>query len=224
MTSLKRIPLWVPRNLHPVTLGSPLMDDGSLQVYIVLGTTGNVYYPTFSRAKAPTCTCRDNRVRRVPCKHILFVLHRVLKLPRSADHRDIDGMLAQRNRDDIKKVLAPDAVREGYLEQTGFSLDDEPSLGPQRQRVAEGGPRPLDRGEDCPICYEDMSSDPPGQLVWCTACRRSMHVDCFGKWRDVKLKGHEPVTCVYCRQPWHASIGSAPFKRKPMNLEEYLRE
>ena len=41
--------------------------------FFVLGATGNVYTVTLSAA--PSCTCPD---RTTPCKHILFVLIRVL--------------------------------------------------------------------------------------------------------------------------------------------------
>ncbi|KAJ0964809.1 hypothetical protein J5N97_025947 [Dioscorea zingiberensis] len=44
--------------------------------FFILGATGNVY--TVTLAAIPSCTCPD---RTVPCKHILFVLLRVLRLP-----------------------------------------------------------------------------------------------------------------------------------------------
>ncbi|KAG4392134.1 hypothetical protein GLYMA_04G084500v4 [Glycine max] len=41
--------------------------------FFILGATGNVYTVTLS--SSPSCTCPD---RTTPCKHILFVLIRVL--------------------------------------------------------------------------------------------------------------------------------------------------
>lgn len=53
------------------------------QRFSVLGSTGNVYTVTIGDA-GNSCTCPDNSRSRGRCKHALFVLLKVLKVP--ADH------------------------------------------------------------------------------------------------------------------------------------------
>merc|ERR1719210_2478032 len=53
-------------------------------IFVVLGSTGNVYYVKFKPDDRIKCSCFDARSRKRNCKHILFVLLRVLAV--DADH------------------------------------------------------------------------------------------------------------------------------------------
>lgn len=47
--------------------------------FSVLGTTGNLY--TVAIDKRPRCNCPDARRGNVPCKHVMFVIIKVLRIP-----------------------------------------------------------------------------------------------------------------------------------------------
>ncbi|GAX81448.1 hypothetical protein CEUSTIGMA_g8877.t1 [Chlamydomonas eustigma] len=209
--------------------GSP---SGAKQVFAVMGTTGNVYNVTIGCH--PGCTCPDKVQRSSVCKHMLFVMLRVLKcgqnnpiiwqdarLPSEADAL-LAVFLATRTEFD-ESVMVSQEARRKYMELTGkhyASQDEEAgpshansnlSLSNMTSSAADldakteciSGPRPFD-GEDCPICYETMSSTSNAEATtFCSSCRNSMHKACFDRWVAQKHAAHcAVVTCVYCRQPW----------------------
>lgn len=191
------------------------------------GTTGNVYYPMFSKEYVPTCTCRDQRVRKKLCKHILFVLTRVLKMDADHDPKDIDAMIERRDQIDVSKsVLAPQRVRSGYMKETGAALDVEPAAAASDDTgaVHQPEPAPIEEGDQCPICCSDLASnDTDDPLVWCRSCGGSVHVDCFERYRSELGRHNADADCPHCDQPWTSPDTDTPetsrFRRKRANVE-----
>jgi hypothetical protein len=69
--------------------------------------------------------------------------------------------------------------------------------------VIPPGPSPLE--EECPICYDDelLSACNALDLEKCeTGCGKTMHKDCFDKWREACQNDRRPLTCAYCRKEW----------------------
>lgn len=90
--------------------------------FYVLGATGNVY--TVKLETKPSCTCPD-AAKGHTCKHILFVMLRVLKLPQS-DPRVWQRALLSSELDDLvhisathEGVLASQTVRQRFYEIIG---------------------------------------------------------------------------------------------------------
>lgn len=91
--------------------------------FFVLGATGNVY--SVKLEKIPSCTCPDAAKGNV-CKHLLFVMLRVLKLPES-DPRVWQKALLTNELEDLlntsatnEGVLASQLVRQRFHEITGW--------------------------------------------------------------------------------------------------------
>lgn len=91
--------------------------------FFVLGATGNVY--TVILDSKPSCTCPD-AARGNTCKHFLFVMLRVLKLPQS-DARVWQKAYLSSELEDLlnisatnEGVLASQSVRQRFLEITGM--------------------------------------------------------------------------------------------------------
>ncbi|MCO5575470.1 hypothetical protein L7F22_029271 [Adiantum nelumboides] len=172
--------------------------------FFVLGATGNVY--TVKLSLLPSCTCPDHEKGNV-CKHILFVMLRVLKLPRD-DPRvwqkallpsELHGLLKNLSVSDA--VLASSGVRQRFSQITGVSL--APAVEPLK-------PLQRDIDSDCPICYEPMASSdgkPSEPVIFCKSCGNNVHADCFKKWSQSKK--HGSVTCIYCRAVWETNAKGA---------------
>ncbi|XXQ31508.1 SWIM-type domain-containing protein [Plasmodiophora brassicae] len=203
--------------------------EGSL-TFIVLGTTGNVYYPTLSRIPNKTaCTCIDQRCRKGLCKHLLFILIRVLKV--RSDHpvvargdarisaSELESIYAE-SRGTSCEAMAPSAVCNAFVAITGNDLSDNTGA-----ELADVERRPLEQGDECPICFEAIAED--DELDFCRAsCRRSVHVECFTRWAAQRRQRGEPVSCVYCRAAWVNPSTTADaeraFKRSRVNLERFV--
>ncbi|XP_028755869.1 mitogen-activated protein kinase kinase kinase 1-like [Neltuma alba] len=170
--------------------------------FFILGATANVYTVTLS--SLPSCTCPD---RTTPCKHILFVLIRVLGLP--LDHfclrrRTIRPSQLRRLLDlpTSPDSLAGAALRERF-HQLFFSGRQEPSI-------------EMEDGTTCPICLEEMGKD--DKVVACGTCRNPIHEECLVKWK--RSRGRRTASCVICRARWRGMNDQDQY----LNLSAYISQ
>ncbi|KAF4984768.1 hypothetical protein FZEAL_129 [Fusarium zealandicum] len=137
------------------------------------GSTGNIY--NVHIGKRPSCTCPHNQKGK-QCKHILYVMKRVLNAPFDLVYQL--GLLTSELRT-IFDAAPPIAASKG-----GDS---------DKRKPIEG---------DCPICYCEFEADSPESIVWCAAaCGQNIHEHCFKMWAKTK-GGTGKVTCPMCRSLW----------------------
>jgi hypothetical protein len=154
-----------------------------MRKFIVMGNSGNVYNVEIK--DKPSCTCPDYMTRSNRCKHIYFVLIRIMKvsdedkcdftkkdlstmfkqIPKITDNLVVDNLI--KSKYDNKKINSESLTKQK-------STDDL-----------------------CPICLDDLENG--DKLDYCKySCGKSVHLICFGMWK--KSKGD---TCVFCRQNWN---------------------
>ncbi|KAI7843057.1 hypothetical protein COHA_003231 [Chlorella ohadii] len=167
---------------------------------------------TVTICRQPNCTCPDAAKGNV-CKHVLFVLLRVLHM--SPDEplvwqkallaSEVDEILAGHKSLPRTlgggEVLAPEAVRQQYRRRA--SLGGEAGV-----EGEEGGPlRRSAEGADCPICYErlEVASE---KISFCAACGNNCHSACIGEWVKKRRREGAQPTCPLCRAAW--VDGTAP--------------
>ena len=149
------------------------------------------------------------------CAHILFVMTKVLRVPRSNPivwqvslvDRELDEALrcergVARRRRETTPTFAPNHRR-----QIIGAESSAPSLG--RRAAKFPAPRPLDPDEPCSICYDPMRDEDvvAGSTVHCRdGCGRSVHGRCLNA-----LEAHRSargdgaaLTCPMCRRAWGA--------------------
>nr|XP_019042296.1 hypothetical protein I302_08898 [Kwoniella bestiolae CBS 10118]OCF21226.1 hypothetical protein I302_08898 [Kwoniella bestiolae CBS 10118] len=181
----------------------------------VLGSTGNVY--TINIGPIPRCDCPDNLKGNKPCKHIIFVFIKVLKVPddssiwfqMSLTPEEVEQVFATSPPTPNGSVTVNVKVHKAYLHATGRGGEEEEVVTGIDKEIkdASDGKRMDAVGEDCPVCYEEMTQeDVDGKkLVYdetLTGCGKPLHNQCFQMWAmTVRTKG-EDVTCVWCRSPW----------------------
>ena len=168
----------------------------------VLGSTGNVYCVEISGE--PACDCPDGAKGNL-CKHILFVLLRVLRVPEGSP-LVFQRALLQSELQEIfenaplaqQAAMASASVRRAFAAANGGSAADE----------AQPEERTLTADDDCPICFEALLG--ADELVRCVGqCRNALHKDCFEKWERAKRRDGEPVTCPFCRSAWPSTTSPA---------------
>ena len=148
------------------------------------------------------------------CVHLLFVLHRVLGVPRtnsllwqvSLTERELDEALRcehfkRKHRAGVGAGSSSSASTSG-----GTAGRNQPSSGKQRQRNKDDGsvsPRPLADSGPCPICYEEVSNCAPSMLVYCRySCGNYVHGRCMKMWSKHQSESEKELSCPMCRQPW----------------------
>eukprot|EP00565_Helicotheca_tamesis_P005544 CAMPEP_0185741280 /NCGR_PEP_ID=MMETSP1171-20130828/38874_1 /TAXON_ID=374046 /ORGANISM="Helicotheca tamensis, Strain CCMP826" /LENGTH=293 /DNA_ID=CAMNT_0028413239 /DNA_START=14 /DNA_END=892 /DNA_ORIENTATION=- len=190
---------------------------GASVTLAVLGSTGNVYDVVL--CKVPSCTCPDHAKGNL-CKHILFVMLKVVGLEQSSqlvfqaafleeELKEIVGLLEQRRSRLGMCVVAKKAVREQYAKLAGGD-DGEASTSKVERKSMD---------TECLICYDPLGSD-ESALTFCKGtCGTNFHSDCMRRWTS-RCSG-EP-TCPACRQPWlDVKTGGHAADSKNMSGEGY---
>jgi Ring finger domain/SWIM zinc finger len=190
--------------------------------FTVLGSTGNVY--TVVLSLQPTCNCPDFCRRNDMCKHIMFVLLKVVGL--NVDHsmsyqkayvvselKELLTKLRARMRrvggSHDSTVLANAHVRAAVVGATSTAAAAAAAAaaadGTDGKEDAETKQetgvqrRSLDEDADCPICFDDLKSESLDALVYCqSTCGANFHAACITRW----LGASHAKSCPNCRQAW----------------------
>ncbi|AYV84670.1 MAG: hypothetical protein Hyperionvirus33_13 [Hyperionvirus sp.] len=153
--------------------------DEDVRKYVIMGSTGNVYTVTISNC--PNCTCPDYMMRFVRCKHIFFVLIRIMKVEPGAVNKKkyLEGELKIMfsNIPEITKVLCVSSkAKEKYVKLAGGVVEKSDDV--------------------CPICLDDIKNGE--EYEYCKAeCGKCVHKGCFAMWC---LKSE--AKCLVCGSQW----------------------
>ncbi|KAF5742489.1 hypothetical protein HS088_TW09G00538 [Tripterygium wilfordii] len=174
--------------------------------FSILGATGNVY--TVRLSTTPSCTCPD-LIR--PCKHILFVLIRVLGV--YAEDESIRGTTLRQSL--VSCLLGtptlPEALARKDVRKTFHALSSEAK---NKKRPRSEAEVEIPEGTVCPVCLDEMEKG--DKAVACEKCKNLLHEECFSKWK--RSRGSNAVTCVICRARWTSE------EDKYVYLDAYVRE
>jgi len=160
--------------------------------FTVLGTTGSVYSVTISQKCV--CTCFDFKRRKTRCKHIYFILTRVMKVPQ--ENEDIDEFTPEQvtrmftsMQDIAASVYINDDLKRKYNIQCELNMREKKTV--------------LMKNEEfCPICLDYLNGDEP--IDYCKyACGNPVHLACFEMWIKGSKCKKERATCVLCRSKWY---------------------
>mmetsp|Transcript_98982 Transcript_98982/g.317436 ORF Transcript_98982/g.317436 Transcript_98982/m.317436 type:complete len:223 (-) Transcript_98982:99-767(-) len=161
------------------------------------------------------CSCPDFAKSKSACKHLIFVLVRVLEVPRDdprvwqrallpREVRDLRERLQTRcDCQGLAEVLAPESV------VSAFEAMGQPAV---RQ--------PL--GRPCPVCLDAVAARPGAAC--CAACGANVHDECLAQHRGAG-EASAP-RCPACRAPWlddeagaaRAVVPGRPLPRRGANL------
>ena len=149
----------------------------------VMGNTDNAYDVVID-GTAVSCSCPDHSGRGNFCKHLMFVLIRVIGMQSTDVQHSYEGGQFDSSKSTLEHCVRFFANRQEALKMV---------------RTEEDKRKPIEEDDECPICYEAFTDKEA--TVWCkAACGKSIHQSCFAKWS--KTSGRGKATCVYCRSPW----------------------
>ncbi|KAI4104095.1 MAG: hypothetical protein LQ339_003948 [Xanthoria mediterranea] len=156
------------------------------------GTTGNIYDITITHI--PHCTCPDNR-KGNQCKHIVYVLHNVLKAPEHLQYQL--AFLTSELQLIFDQAPLPPTTTSSEPNTSHHHENEKDTPSSNNRKEITG---------DCPICF--MEFDPPTEeIIYCkAACGNNIHKDCFDQWARAQPSS-SGVKCVYCRTPWQKDVG-----------------
>ena len=149
--------------------------------FVVSGSTGNVYNVTI--CDNPACTCPDYTTRYNRCKHIYFVLIRVMKC-KNEDKETYTRTELINMFNNIPEIVIDPAYQKLYDQM-------KKQDGGEEIIVAQKATDDL-----CPVCLDDLENGE--EVDFCKySCGKPVHKICYDMWVRKKEK-----TCIYCRRAW----------------------
>mgnify|MGYP002624714842 CR=1 FL=1 len=158
--------------------------------YVIMGNSGKTY--TVTIAHKPRCTCPDFKSRSSRCKHIFFVLIRIMNIANFKDRTYSEEELTAmfKNIPEVAKNL----IYQGEL--------------PVQQEEVN---QKFDKDDVCPICLDPLENGK--ELDYCKySCGKTIHKKCFSMWE--KSKGG---ICVFCRGQWYSDFPKIRPKKVSMH-------
>ena len=156
----------------PVDVDHPLE-----RTFVVMGSSGNPYQVTISNY--PRCTCTDNQLNGRRCKHIFFVLLRIMNATNYMRRKYSDTELVS------MYVNIP-------------SIETNLIYKGKKPKIKEVVEQKFDEGDKCPICLDLLENGK--ELDFCKySCGKTIHKECHKQWKV--SKGN---ICVYCRGKWYS--------------------
>lgn len=163
-------------------------EDDLERRYEVMGMTKNAYTVTINHT--PSCTCPDHTTRHRRCKHIFFVLTRIMKV--AEDQEDIETY----TDDDLEEMFCNIPEITANLKVNPSQLNRYKML--KRNKNDEVDKRDIDEDDQCPICLGEMF-DCDEELTYCKYhCGTHIHKECFDLYNSKQYN----IKCLYCHNPW----------------------
>lgn len=189
--------------------------------FSVLGSTGNVY--TVQIQHVPCCNCPDFQRNQDLCKHVIFVLLKVIgvssnsplafqKAYITSELHELFEMLNNRRvgGGGSNAVMANAQVRANFaaLQNDGNDNDDTTDSAVKRRSLDDNN-----EDCDCPVCFDRMDPKKLHLLTYCqAACGFNFHSDCIVKWLQNCSANNK--SCPNCRQIWVGKENKNPSKTK----------
>ena len=178
--SSQRIERCYTDNIYLIESIRPRDSEDKERKYVIMGHSGHVYNVTISNK--PKCTCPDFYLRHNRCKHIYFVLIRIMNIPNVTDKSYSDEDLSEMFMN--IPPIAQDLIYKGDNVERNDGKEVE---------------QKFEKGDICPICLDPLENGK--DLDFCRySCGKTIHSKCFSMW--VKSKGS---ICVFCRAQWYSS-------------------
>jgi len=185
------------------------------------GTTNNIY--TVIVTDKPTCTCPDHMQRKNRCKHIFFILVKVMKVnPENEDKpvyteaelRHMFSQMPQHMTDIKSNVVATDSLLTSYSNAQSKIIKSVKSTKPAKTN-GEFLAQKITDDSRCPVCLEGLA-DSKEAVVHCKyGCGSVVHNECIKIYNDHRKKIGYPPICLVCQKRWIAkqvkNSNSQPF-------------
>jgi hypothetical protein len=189
-----RVSRALSQRIYLIDSTAPPEGSGEDFHFSIMGNSG-IAYDIRIGTKFISCSCPDHSANGNLCKHLLFVLIRLLKYTHNDVFKNYYMPLVY---EDLKNNHFE--TQDDTLKRCAFYLENREKLSKQNKKKLEGA--------DCPICLEELKDPASGPVVgkaggepllWCKAqCGNFVHQNCFLKWVEKK----DGANCVLCRAQW----------------------
>jgi hypothetical protein len=199
---------------HPILLLEYEKKDTYIN-FSVLGTSGATYIVRCTPQEPKqswSCDCPDFTRRHSPCKHIFFVLGRVLEQDVTAEELNLK---IKYDLEELYQIVRQRIQLSGTIQNPSA----EQELDEQEQKEVKTTAQRAYIGEPCCFCLDVMSATCP--VVYCELqCGKSVHRACF--LRFIQTIKRKPNLCPYCRAVMEPSNLKQRGKRATAKVKEVV--
>jgi hypothetical protein len=164
------------------------------------GTTGNVYIVTINNS--PVCTCPDHTQRKNRCKHIFFILIRIMKVGMEKEDKleyedtDLKEMFQNMptHMTDIKSGAKADSNLLSRYSNLQVRSNKDGTV--KRQRITDD--------TRCPVCLDllcETKKDPTSHCNY--GCGTVVHNECAKIYNEHRRKTGYSAICFVCQKKWN---------------------
>lgn len=157
------------------------------KIFTILGSTGNIYTVHFKNT--PTCNCPDFLKNNKHCKHIYFILIRLMKCTDIKDKytRNELIMMFQNSTKIDNSIVIDNITKEKYIQQQN-----------NYEKLVQQ--KPINKEDICPICLDNLGDE---KLIYCKKlCGNNIHKLCYEQLSYFNKKYNKNMICPYCRTNW----------------------
>lgn len=177
---------------HKLFYVDSLLVDKLTKVFKIMGSTGNIYDVTLSNELS--CTCPDHKNRGSKCKHIYFVLMKILRI------KDIDQDIFTDK--ELKKLVAQLDIVDGIKLSSDLMLKYKRSKDGDVEIIPHD---PIGLDDACPVCMDDISNGE--EFLHCKwSCGRCIHTECL----DIWYKKRPNHNCIFCMKDFYTKPNIDP--------------
>lgn len=180
-------------------------DNEHEKIFKVVGTTGNVY--TVSINEHSSCSCPDHTNNGNTCKHIYFIMLRVMKHVGSVKKSWKNPQLQQM----FKNI--PMFIENNLVVNNKAKINYEQNIKNILVKVEQ-------KFDDiCPICLDNIGPTCKNTDYCKYSCGKSVHKLCLSIWSQSK---NNVTSCIFCRASWHtddfSDVKSDEVKKQYVNI------
>ena len=198
-----------------------------------LSSTDSTDNVTTTTASTSTSVTADNpqpplnqSVNEKWCKHLLFCLIKVLKVPKdhplcyqtSLTDSEISQVLngLQQDYNSNNNATRTRLIRSAKLKEKKEVMDEINTNFVQRQAMSD-----ITDENSCPICQDVMVIDTQN-LTWCrTGCGNNIHSKCMLQYCQFKISSKQTPCCPLCRDEWNMDLLKEDCKKKLKSNSNY---
>lgn len=186
------------------------------------GTTNNIY--TVIITDKPTCTCPDHLQRKNRCKHIFFILVKVMKVSEEnedkpiyteAELRHMFSQMPQHMTDIKSDVVATDSLLTSYSNVQSKIIKSTKTANGEflAQKITDDS--------RCPVCLEGLADSKEAVKHCKYGCGSVVHDECINIYNAHRKKIGYPPICLVCQKKWIAKE-SKQSNSQPFDDVEYI--
>lgn len=184
-------------NSHSSASNIELFDPTFIRKFDLCGTTGNVYTVTIS--SKPICSCPDNVVRNNRCKHIFFILMRIMMVGDGDediikyDNADLERMFRNMpNQIDVDQKAKADS----------HMIMKYSNISARSNKEHSASIKKINDSSQCPVCL-DLLKDSKESISQCRyKCGSIIHDECAIVYNEHRNKTGYPSICFICHEKW----------------------